>query len=168
MHTRSNHVYDVEKVLGIEAARQVIVSEILAVYDNFSLSIDNRHLQLIADTMTMKGKTNGINRHGLAKTCSSSLKLASFEVTMEHLYNAGFHQVQDQANDISSSVILGSFAKIGSGMSDILIAKDLFKEPVLTPPIGFLTPQAPSEIREQINNGTYQMPPPKVVTFRNF
>lgn len=168
MHTNSNHVYDVEKVLGIEAARQVIVSEILSVYDNYSLSIDNRHLQLIADTMTMKGRTNGINRHGLAKTCSSSLKLASFEVTMEHLYNAGFHQIQDQANDISSSVILGSFAKIGSGMCDILIAKDLIDEPVLTPPIGFLTPQQPSEIREKIKNGTYEMPPPKVSTFRNF
>lgn len=167
-HTKSNHVVDVEKVLGIEAARQVIVSEILSVYDQFSLSIDNRHLLLIADTMTMKGKTNGINRHGLAKTCSSSLKLASFEVTMEHLYNAGFHQVQDQANDISSSVILGSFAKIGSGMCDILIAQDLISKPVLTPKIGFLTPQAPSEIRDKIDSGSYEMPPPKRVAFRNF
>ncbi|OHT06560.1 DNA-directed RNA polymerase III subunit rpc1 [Tritrichomonas foetus] len=157
-HTKSNHILDVEQVLGIEAARSVIVNEINNVYENYSLAIDQRHLLLLADTMTMKGRINGINRHGLAKTCSSSLKLASFEVTMEHLYNAGFHQIQDSATDISSSVILGSFAKIGSGMCDILIADDLIKEPVLTPPLSFLTPQPPSELREKIAAGEIEMP----------
>ena len=164
-HTNSNHTLDVEKVLGIEAARSVIVSEISNVYQNYSLSIDQRHLFLLADTMTMKGRINGINRHGLAKTCSSSLKLASFEVTMEQLYNAGFHQIQDSATDVTSTVILGSFARIGSGMCDILIAKDLIKEPALTPKLKFLTPQEPSEIRNQIESGTFQIPKPNPPQF---
>ncbi|KAH0788473.1 DNA-directed RNA polymerase III subunit rpc1 [Histomonas meleagridis] len=152
--TISNHILDVEKVLGIEAARTVILNEIKAVYNNYGLSIDLHHLLLLADIMTLKGKINGINRHGLAKTSSSSLKLASFEVTMEHLYNAGFHQVDDNTNGATASTILGSFAKLGSGMMDVMIAKDLIQKPVLG--VGeLLTPQPPSEYRGKIEKGEF-------------
>lgn len=153
-HTVSNHIMDVEKVLGIEAARSVIISEISEVYKNYSLSIDKRHLMLLADAMTSKGRVFGINRHGLAKTATSSLKLASFEVTMEHLFNAGFYQINDDAVGATESVILGSFAKMGSGMMDILIAEDMIDHPVLGPK-KFLTPQAPSKLRDAIESNSF-------------
>ena len=153
-HTVSNHIMDVEKVLGIEAARSVIISEISEVYKNYSLSIDKRHLMLLADAMTSKGRVFGINRHGLAKTATSSLKLASFEVTMEHLFNAGFYQINDDAAGATESVILGSFAKMGSGMMDIIIAEDMIDHPILGPK-SFLTPQKPSKLREEIESNTF-------------
>jgi DNA-directed RNA polymerase III subunit RPC1 len=152
--TTSNHICDVEKVLGIEAARTTIMREIENVYKSYSLSLDRRHLGLLADIMTLKGSIHGMNRHGLAKTSTSSLKLASFEVTGEHLFNAGFYQVQDAAEGASTSVILGGFTRFGSGMMDILVSRDLIPEPVLTPG-PFLTPQNPSVLRDQIQAGTF-------------
>ena len=154
-HTVSNHVLEVEKVLGIEAARSVIISEIGEVYKNYGLGIDRRHLMLLADAMTSKGRVHGMNRHGLAKTATSSLKLASFEVTMEHLFNAGYHQIEDATNGSSSSVILGAYSQVGSGMMDMLIAEELVSKPVLTPKLPFLTPQAPNRLRDAIAAGEY-------------
>ena len=114
--TISNHILDVKRVLGIAAAHSVILSEIKSVYANYGLSIDMHHLLLLADiVMTLKGRIIGISRHGLAKTSPSSLKLVSLEATMEHLYNAGFHQVNDDAGSATAATILGSFARLGSG-----------------------------------------------------
>jgi DNA-directed RNA polymerase III subunit RPC1 len=154
--TIANDIAEVERVLGIEAARSVLMSEINAVYQSYSLSLDRRHLALLGDVMTLKGRINGMNRHGLAKTSTSSLKLASFEVTMEHLFNAGFYHIEDDASGPSSSVILGSFSKIGSGMVDILVARDLITKPVLTPG-PFLTPQNPSPLRALIESGNFEI-----------
>ena len=158
-HTTSNHVLDVEKVLGVEAARSTIISEINAVMKNYSLNIDIRHLMLLADLMTIRGRVLGITRHGLSKTSTSSLKLASFETTQEHLFNAAFHDIEDETNGVSTSVILGSFTQIGSGMVDVLISNELIKRPVLTPSRPFLTPQPPSKLRETIASSMAKQPP---------
>ena len=152
--TISNHVLDVEKVLGVEAARSTIISEINTVMQNYSLNIDRRHLMLLSDLMTIRGKVLGVTRHGLSKTSTSSLKLASFETTQEHLFNAAFHNIKEGTNGVSSSVILGSFAQIGSGMIDVLVSNELIKRPVLTPG-EFLTPQPHSHLREAISSGKF-------------
>jgi DNA-directed RNA polymerase beta' subunit len=109
---------------------------------------------LLADIMTIKRSTHSINRFGLAKTSTSSLKLASFEVTMEYLFNAGFYQVQDAAEGASALVILRSFAAFGRGMMNILIARELVRERVLS--LGaLLPPQNSSVLRDQIQAGTF-------------
>jgi len=153
--TTSNHILDVEKVLGIEAARSKIINEIEDVMKNYGLTIDRRHLMLLSDLMTIRGKVLGITRHGLAKSSTSSLKLASFETTSEHLFNASFHQVEEEANGTSTSVILGSFTPIGSGMVDILLSKDLIREKLFSPG-PFLTPQPPSKYRDQIESNIFR------------
>lgn len=54
--TRSNHIMEMEKVLGIEAARRTIASEIKFIMDSHSLIVDSRHMGVLADIMTYKGK----------------------------------------------------------------------------------------------------------------
>merc|ERR1712070_656095 len=49
------------------------------------LNIDIRHILLLADVMTFKGKVLGINRHGVHKMKNSTLMLASFDCTTDHL-----------------------------------------------------------------------------------
>ncbi|KAF8917771.1 hypothetical protein BGZ52_013071, partial [Haplosporangium bisporale] len=60
--TRSNHVMEVWKVLGIEAARRTILDEIKSVMDSHGLTIDPRHVMLLGDIMTSKGEVLGITR----------------------------------------------------------------------------------------------------------
>jgi DNA-directed RNA polymerase beta' subunit len=57
--TKSNHIMEVEKVLGIEAARMTIVKEISHTMSEHGLTVDPRHLGLLADTMTIKVRNAG-------------------------------------------------------------------------------------------------------------
>jgi hypothetical protein len=52
--TKSNHIMEVQKVLGIEAARTVITTEIEFIMKEYGMSVDMRHLMLLADLMTYK------------------------------------------------------------------------------------------------------------------
>lgn len=52
--TTSNHVMEVEQVLGIEAARQAIIQEIKYTMGSHGMAIDPRHNMLLADVMTYK------------------------------------------------------------------------------------------------------------------
>lgn len=54
--TTSNHVMEVEKVLGIEAARRTIINEIQYTMSSHGMSIDPRHVMLLGDVMTYKVK----------------------------------------------------------------------------------------------------------------
>jgi hypothetical protein len=52
--TKTNHVMETERVLGIEAARHKIVEEIQKTMGAHGMSIDVRHTMLLADCMTYK------------------------------------------------------------------------------------------------------------------
>jgi DNA-directed RNA polymerase III subunit RPC1 len=53
-HTISNHIIEVEKVLGIEAARRTIINEIQYTMSQHGMYIDPRHIMLLGDVMTYK------------------------------------------------------------------------------------------------------------------
>jgi hypothetical protein len=53
-HTTSNHIIEVAKVLGIEAARKTIINEIQYIMKEHGMSIDPRHVMLLGDVMTYK------------------------------------------------------------------------------------------------------------------
>ena len=54
--TTTNNIFEIEQVLGIEAARQAIVNEIFKVIESQGLNVDVRHIMLVADTMCVSGK----------------------------------------------------------------------------------------------------------------
>ena len=53
-HSVTNNVAEIEKFLGIEAARKVIIQEIVRVMSAYGIQIDHRHTMLLADCMTFK------------------------------------------------------------------------------------------------------------------
>ena len=50
----SNNTMEVEKTLGIEAARKTIMDEINYTMGSHGMSIDIRHVMLLADLMTYR------------------------------------------------------------------------------------------------------------------
>jgi len=52
--TITNDIHEIEKVLGIEAARAAIINEIMKVLEDQGLDVDIRHILLIADMMNSK------------------------------------------------------------------------------------------------------------------
>ncbi|KAF1982670.1 DNA-directed RNA polymeras-like protein iii largest subunit [Aulographum hederae CBS 113979] len=125
LNTRTNSVMETRAVLGIEAARTIIIQEIRAVMG--SMDIDPRHMQLLADTMTCKGEVFGITRHGLQKTRDSVLQLASFEKTPDHLFEAAWKNTKDTIAGVSESIIMGQTMKVGTGAFQTI--RDLAWEP---------------------------------------
>lgn len=52
--TKSNHIMEVQQTLGIEAARSSIIDEIKHTMSSHGMTIDIRHMMLLADLMTFK------------------------------------------------------------------------------------------------------------------
>lgn len=75
--TRSNNIWEVYQTLGIEAARTTIMNEITDVMEGHGMTVDRRHIMLLASQMTSRGEVLGITRHGLAKMRESVFNLAS-------------------------------------------------------------------------------------------
>lgn len=114
--TTSNHIIEVQRTLGIEAARQGIIKEIQYTMKSHGMSIDIRHMMLLADLMTYKGEVLGITRFGISKMKDSVLMLASFEKTAEHLFNASFNGRNDQIEGVSECIIMGIPMQLGTGI----------------------------------------------------
>ena len=106
--------------LGIEAARATIMKEIKFVMESHGMSIDRRHITLLADLMTCRGEVLGITRHGLAKMKESVLMLASFEKTSDHLFDAAYYGQKDTINGVSECIIMGIPMRVGTGLMKLL------------------------------------------------
>ncbi len=118
--TYSNHIHEIEKVLGIEAARAIIINEAIAVLEDQSLDVDVRHLHVLADLMTVTGSTQQIGRHGISGKKKSVFARAAFEVTIKQLINASMRGEEEELLGIPENVIVGQIVPtIGTGSIDL-------------------------------------------------
>ena len=124
--TTTNSVMECRDVLGIEAARSTIATEIAAVMGD--MGIDPRHMQLLADVMTYKGEVLGITRFGLSKMRDSVLQLASFEKTPDHLFEAAAAMKADKIEGVSECIIMGQTMTVGTGAFQVVRLLDLKAE----------------------------------------
>ncbi|CAH8669759.1 unnamed protein product [Schistosoma haematobium] len=118
--TQSNNILEVEQVLGVEAARRVVIDELLAVMEGHGVEVNVRHVMLLADVMTNRGEVCGYQRTGMAKAKNSVLCLASFERTGDHLFEAAYHCQDDQLTGVTENIILGNPTRVGTGTFDLL------------------------------------------------
>ncbi|CAG9763359.1 unnamed protein product [Ceutorhynchus assimilis] len=132
--TISNNVIEVYNTLGIEAARETIMTEIKMVMENHGMSVDYRHIMLLAAQMTHTGEVLGITRQGLSKMKQSVLNLASFEKTADHLFDAAYYGQTDKISGVSENIIMGMPAPIGTGIFKLMHKpQNVDKEPELEP-----------------------------------
>ena len=66
VRTTTNNIHEIGEVLGIEAARQAIIDEAQKTLSEQGLSVDVRHIMLVADIMTSEGHVKSIGRHGIS------------------------------------------------------------------------------------------------------
>ena len=114
--TTCNDIFEIEAVLGIEAARQSAIDEVYKVIENQGLNVDIRHLMLVADTMCSSGKVLGITRYGTVKSKASVLARASFEIPIKHLTEASLSGEIDHLRSVAENVMLNQYVPIGTGM----------------------------------------------------
>jgi len=120
--TVTNNIHEIADVLGIEAARNMIVREMKTVLDEFGLDVDIRHILLVADAMTFTGRIREIGRHGVAGEKTGVLARAAFEVTVKHLANAAMRGEVDELKGVTESIVVGSVPiPVGTGMVKLLM-----------------------------------------------
>ena len=117
----SNDLYEVANILGIEAARQLIVNEISETLKGQGLNIDIRHLKLISDTMTSTGEVKGITRMGIIAQKSSILARATFETPVKQFVNASIKGSRDKLTSVIENIILNQPIPVGTGLPGLLV-----------------------------------------------
>ncbi len=112
----SNNIREIYGFFGIEAARNSIVQEAKQVLDEQNLTVDIRHLMLVADMMTLTGEISAIGRHGISGSKTSVMAKAAFEETTKHLLNASLRGEEDYLTGVAESIIVGKPPPVGTGI----------------------------------------------------
>jgi DNA-directed RNA polymerase subunit A" len=113
--TKTNNITEIGDVLGIEAARNAIINEATDTLREQGLSVDVRHIMLVADIMTCDGEVKQIGRHGVSGEKASVLARAAFEVTVNHILDAAVRGDVDDLRGVTENVIVGQPIQLGTG-----------------------------------------------------
>ena len=122
--TSSNHIHEIEKLYGVEAARKMIILESQKVLEQQGLDVDLRHLLILSDLMCYSGAIQSIGRHGISGSKSSVFARAAFEVTVNQLLDAGLYGEEERLLGIPENVIVGQISPIGSGRVNVMFDLD--------------------------------------------
>ncbi|MDI6917621.1 MAG: DNA-directed RNA polymerase subunit A'' [Thermoplasmatales archaeon] len=118
--TTTNNIYEIFEVLGIEAARNAIIDEASKTLQEQGLNVDIRHIMLVADLVTNKGTVESIGRHGVSGKKSSVLARAAFEITVNHLLNAGVVGEDEPLVGVTENIIVGQPISLGTGVVQLV------------------------------------------------
>jgi DNA-directed RNA polymerase I subunit RPA1 len=115
-HTKlvSNHIWGIRCAYGVEAARMSIADQIRGVFAVYGISVDPRHLSLIADFMTYDGEYKPMNRIGMTDVSSTFLQM-SYESTSVFMVDAALHKRNDNMNSPSANIVMGNPIRHGTG-----------------------------------------------------
>ncbi len=117
----TNDIQAVGKVLGIEAARNMIIQEAYNTLMEQGLNVDMRHIMLVADVMTADGTIRAIGRHGVSAEKESVLSRAAFEITVSHLLQASRQGETDKLGGVAENIIVGQPVNLGTGAVELIM-----------------------------------------------
>lgn len=113
-NTYSNNIHEVNNVLGIFAARNLIIQEVRS--EGALSNVDYRHFALLADILTSRGYLIGTTSSGLSKLTNSIFQQVSFENIYKYINKAAFKGIiQSTKNQSSLNIALGNKFSHGTG-----------------------------------------------------
>lgn len=118
--TTTNSIQEIYEVLGVEAARNSIIHEASRTLEEQGLTVDIRHIMLVADLMTNDGDVKAIGRHGISGRKSSVLARAAFEITATHLLHAALTGETDFLDGVAENIIVGQPVTLGTGAVNLV------------------------------------------------
>ena len=119
--TISNDIQEIYRVLGIEAARVAILTELSEVMEFDNTYINYHHLIMLADRMTASAKMVSIFRHGINNDDIGPIAKASFEETPEMFLKAARHAELDEMRGVSANVMCGQEGYFGTSCFQVLL-----------------------------------------------
>ena len=119
--TISDDIQEIHSVLGIEAAREALLTEMTGVFENDGTYINYHHLSLLCDRMTASSNMVSIFRHGINNDNIGPIAKASFEETPEMFLKAARHAELDQMRGISANVMCGQEGYYGTSSFQVML-----------------------------------------------
>ena len=151
VRTISNNIHEVYELFGIEAARQLIIDEINDVMKFAGSEVNTRHIKMLADIMTHRGKLISVDRHGMGKGDSGPLARASFEETTTHMSRAGAFGERDNMKGVSANAMFGQFVPTGTGSVEIHLDEDILL-------------QSSDTLSKHQEKGSVELPKPQILS----
>jgi DNA-directed RNA polymerase subunit A" len=142
----TNDILQIQDTLGIEAARSAIMREARETLSGQGLAVDQRHLMLVSDVMTSDGEVKAIGRQGVSGQKSSILARAAFEITVDHLLQAGMTGEIDPLNGVAENIIVGQPVNLGTGAVRLAMDTKKLQKLVKTMPEPKSTIPEPEEL----------------------
>ena len=115
------NIKEMENVLGVEAARESILSELTEVIEFDGAYINDHHKTLLADRMTSTTPMTSIFRHGVNKDDIGPIAKASFEETPEMFLQAARHAEVDNMRGVSANVMCGQEGYYGTSCFQVIL-----------------------------------------------
>ncbi|KAJ8767918.1 hypothetical protein K2173_020858 [Erythroxylum novogranatense] len=116
----SNNIHAMLKTYGVEAARETIIREVKHVFSSYAVSVNERHLTLIADFMTHTGEYRAMSRVGGISDSVSPFSKMTFETASKFIVEAALHGETDHLETPSARICLGLPVKMGTGSFDVM------------------------------------------------
>ena len=117
----TNNIREINESFGIDAGNEILYNEINQVMSFDGTYVQLRHILIVSDTMTHKGKLVPINRFGLNRLDSGFLTKVTFEETSSVLYDSAAYSKTDYLSGIPGNIIMGARPSImGTGHCKIL------------------------------------------------
>lgn len=125
---RSNNMWDIYHVMGIEATREFLMEEFTNIVSSDGTFLNPVHILLLVDIMTHHGTINSVSRYGLKKEQVGVLSRSSFEESLDHFCNAAFYAEKEPVKAVSAAIMCGKRSKIGSGLCSLLMDWSIMAE----------------------------------------
>ena len=119
--TFSNDIVEIYEVLGIEAARQTILNELVEVIAFDGTYINYHNYSVLVDRMTYTSKMISIFRHGINNDNIGPIAKASFEETPEMFLKAARHAELDTLRGISANIMCGQEGLYGTSSFQVYL-----------------------------------------------
>lgn len=116
-----NDITEIYDNFGVEAARNSIIHEIMEVVNSQGLSINERHVLLIADVMTYSGEPRGMTRYGIVADKMNVLTKASFETALKHVARGAVLNEENELTTITENVMTNQMVYVGTGIPKIAV-----------------------------------------------
>jgi DNA-directed RNA polymerase beta' subunit len=118
-NTSINNVWDIYHTLGIEAAREFRIKEMVEIMGS---GVDISHIKLRADRLTFTGTIQSLTRYTMRG--EKPFSKVGFEEIMENFYKSAKDAESDDLTGVSASIMCGKRAKVGTSMFDVRLDID--------------------------------------------
>jgi hypothetical protein len=123
--TISNDVHEIKEILGIEAARNFLISEFITVTSSEGIYINPRHVTLLVDFMTSLGDVFGITFSGISRQQVGPLARMSDQRTMDVVKEASGFGVSEAVRGTSASIYIGKENDFGAAYNPDFIDPEI-------------------------------------------